>query len=72
MTDWTIKKDEERKRDAVYDPRQRWIHLQQTIAWAEANLPPGERRNRPRQHPANTASQVGPATDRSRAAESSG
>ena len=47
-----VKREEERKRDAAYDPRQRWLHIQQTITWAEANLPPAARRNRPRQHPA--------------------
>jgi hypothetical protein len=39
---------EERKRDAAYDPVQRWQHIQHTITWAEANLPPDQRRNRPR------------------------
>jgi hypothetical protein len=43
-----LKAAEERKRDAAYDPRQRWLHLQQTITWAEANLPPHLRWNRPR------------------------
>jgi hypothetical protein len=44
-----IKSSEELKRDRVYDPVLRWRHIQQSIAWAEANLPPGKRRNRPRQ-----------------------
>ena len=43
-----LKREEERKRDAAYDPAQRWQHIQQTITWAEANLPPHLRRNRPR------------------------
>jgi hypothetical protein len=43
-----LKPNEERKRNAAYDPAQRWIHVQQTITWAEANLPPRQRRNRPR------------------------
>ena len=43
-----LKREEERKRDAAYDPAQRWLHIQQTITWAEANLPPHLRRNRPR------------------------
>ena len=43
-----LKAEEERKRDAAYDPAQRWQHIQQTITWAEANLPPHLRRNRPR------------------------
>jgi len=42
-------KEEERKRNAAYDPVARWQHIQQTITWAEANLPPPLRRNRPRQ-----------------------
>jgi hypothetical protein len=44
-----IKVQEERKRDAAYDPVARWKHIQETITWAEANLPPEKRRNRPRQ-----------------------
>jgi hypothetical protein len=44
-----IKTEEERKRDLAYDPVARWLHIQQTITWAEANLPPEKRRNRPRQ-----------------------
>lgn len=43
-----IKKLEEQKRDRAYDPLQRWLHIQQTITWAEANMPPELRRNRPR------------------------
>jgi len=43
-----LKREEERKRDAAFDPAQRWQHIQQTITWAEANLPPHLRRNRPR------------------------
>ena len=42
------KNEEERKRAAAYDPARRWQHIQQTITWAEANLPPHLRRNRPR------------------------
>ena len=44
-----IKAEEERKRDLAYDPVARWLHIQQTITWAEANLPLEKRRNRPRQ-----------------------
>jgi hypothetical protein len=44
----TLKKQEERKREAAYAPATRWQHIQQTINWAEANLPPHLRRNRPR------------------------
>jgi hypothetical protein len=43
-----LKKLEERKRETAYDPVARWQHIQQTIDWAEANLPPHRRRNRPR------------------------
>jgi hypothetical protein len=43
-----LKREEERKRDAAYDLARRWQHIQQTITWAEANLPPHLRRNRPR------------------------
>ena len=43
-----LKKEEERKREAAYDPVKRWRHIQQTITWAEENLPPDLRRNRPR------------------------
>jgi len=44
-----LKSQEERKRDRAYDPVARWKHIQETITWAEANLPPEKRRNRPRQ-----------------------
>jgi hypothetical protein len=39
---------EEEKRDRNHDPVERWKQLQAAIAWAEANLPPHLRRNRPR------------------------
>ena len=55
MTSDEIKREEERKRDAAYDPVQRWLHIQQTITWAEENLPPHLRRNRPRTRPEETA-----------------
>jgi hypothetical protein len=48
MNPSALKKQEERKREAAYDPAARWRHLQQTITWTEANLPPHLRRNRPR------------------------
>jgi hypothetical protein len=41
---------EEGKRDRNHDPVERWKQLQATITWAEANLPPQQRRNRPRAH----------------------
>jgi len=43
--------EEERKRNVAYDPVQRWLHIQQTITWAEANMSPEQRRNRPRPSP---------------------
>ena len=46
-----VKREEERKREAAYDHAQRWLHIQQTITWAEANMPPHLRRNRPRTRP---------------------
>ncbi|MBI2928984.1 MAG: hypothetical protein HYY24_25245 [Verrucomicrobia bacterium] len=49
-----LKREEERKREAAYDPAQKWLHIQQTITWAEANLPPHQRRNRPRARPDST------------------
>lgn len=45
-----LKKREEAKRDRAYDPALRWKQIQETITWAEANLPPELRRNRPRVH----------------------
>ncbi len=42
------KKLEESKRDRMYDPVLRWKHIQETITWAEANMPEHLRRNRPR------------------------
>ncbi len=45
-----VKAREEAKRDRNYDPLQRWKDLQEAIAWAEANMPPHLRRNRPRVH----------------------
>jgi hypothetical protein len=46
-----LKAREEAKRDRAYDPALRWKHLQEMITWAEANMPPHLRRNRPRTHP---------------------
>ena len=51
-----IKQAEEAKRDAAYDPAARWLHLQQTITWAEENMPAHLRRNRPRIHPSQAVS----------------
>ena len=44
-----IKAAEERKRDRATDPKERWRQIQETITWAEANMPAALRRNRPRQ-----------------------
>ena len=46
----SVKEREELKRNRAYNPALRWRHIQDTIAWAEANLPPHFRRNRPRWH----------------------
>jgi hypothetical protein len=51
-----LKAAEERKRDRAYDPALRWRHIQETITWAEAQLPPEKRRNRPRIHLSQTRS----------------
>ncbi len=42
------KQREEAKRERMYDPVLRWKHIQETITWAEANMPEHLRRNRPR------------------------
>ncbi len=47
----TDKQKEERKRDLACDPRKRWEQIQEMITWAEANMPPEQRRNRPRTRP---------------------
>lgn len=52
-----LKQREEAKRAAAYSPAARWKHIQQTIAWAEQNLPLARRRNRPRTHPAQQRSE---------------
>lgn len=43
----SFKKAEEAKRERCYDPVLRWQHLQEAIAWAEANMPAEKRRNTP-------------------------
>jgi hypothetical protein len=43
------KENEEAKRGRNYDSALRWQHIQEAITFAEANLPPSLRRNRPRQ-----------------------
>ncbi len=47
------KEREESKREKMFNPAQRWKAIQEMIAWAEQNMPPHLRRNRPRTHPAN-------------------
>jgi hypothetical protein len=42
------KEREEAKRNRIYDPVERWKNIQETITWAEANMPEHLRRNRPR------------------------
>lgn len=48
-----LKAREEAKRDRMYDPALRWKHIQEMITWAELNMQPHLRRNRPRRHRAN-------------------
>ena len=43
-----ISETEELKRNKAYNPVARWLHIQEMITWAEANLPASQRRNRPR------------------------
>ncbi len=45
------KEEEERKRAIAMqrDPAKRWRLIQEMITWAEANMKPEHRRNRPRQ-----------------------
>lgn len=43
-----LKEFEEAKRNRMQDPVARWKQIQEMITWAEANLPPEKRRNRPR------------------------
>jgi len=50
------KRFEELKREKMFDPVQRWKAIQEMIAWAEQNMPPHLRRNRPRTHSANQPS----------------
>jgi len=52
-----LKRREEEKRDRMYDPALRWKHIQETITWAEANLPPHLRRNVPRRPKWNPATE---------------
>lgn len=46
----SLKEAEEKKREAASDPVKRWRQIQETITWAEANMSPEQRRNRPRVH----------------------
>lgn len=46
----TEKQAEELKRERSCDPLQRWIAIQNAIAFAEKNVPAERRRNRPRWH----------------------
>lgn len=54
-----LKTQEEEKRNKAWNPQERWRLLQETITWAESNLPYEKRRNRPRvplSHHQNSAS----------------
>jgi len=44
----TNKQAEEQKRDRTISPTERWKQMQDFLNWAEANLKPQQRRNRPR------------------------
>lgn len=39
---------EERKRERASNPAERWRQIQSAITWAETNMKPEFRRNRPR------------------------
>lgn len=41
---------EEARRERMFDPAKRWQAILAAIEFAEANLPPEQRRNRPRGH----------------------
>lgn len=43
-----LKQEEEKKRELASDPVKRWQQIQRIIKWAEANMKPEFRRNRPR------------------------
>lgn len=47
------KRAEEARRERMYDPVKRWEAILAAIAFAEENMPPKQRRNRPRWHPGN-------------------
>ena len=57
MTD-EEKRAEEAKRERAWDPLQRWLAIQAAITFAEENLPPEQRRNRPRWHPGSVPAPV--------------
>ena len=42
-----VKQNEETRRESAYAPARRWQHIQEMIAWTEANLPEHLRRNTP-------------------------
>ena len=48
-----VKQREELKRERAWDPKERWLAIQDMIAFVEANQPPHMRRNRPRWHKEN-------------------
>lgn len=49
-----LKQQEELKRARACDPVERWHQIQRMITWAEQNMPPEFRRNRPRTRPTRT------------------
>lgn len=58
-----LKAAEERKREAAYNPQMRWLHIQQTITWAESVMPYHLRWNRPRTRPEHVANSTPGAED---------
>lgn len=50
--DWSIKAEEEAKRERNWDPVKRWQAIQETIAWVEAQAkePRNSKANRLREH----------------------
>lgn len=46
--DTHVKQAEELKRERAWNPAERWKQMQDFLNWAEANVKPEQRRNRPR------------------------
>jgi hypothetical protein len=48
MESLDLKAREQAKREAAWNPAERWKLIQETISWAEASMKPQYRRNVPR------------------------